>query len=62
MTKSAIITGVILVVFGIWLFFKILRGTENILWLYIYPAVIIIIGIGLMVFWKSEDRIEERKD
>jgi len=62
MTKSAIITGVLLVVFGIWLFFKILSGLEQIWWFYIYPIVIILIGVALMVFWKSEDRIEERKD
>ena len=62
MTKSAIVTGVCLVVFGIWLFFKILSMSERLWWFFIYPAVILIIGIGLILFWKSEVRIEERKD
>ena len=59
MSKSAIITGVCLVVFGFWLFFKILGQTWG---FYIYPIVIIVIGIALILFWKSEDVIEERKD
>ncbi len=59
MTKSAIITGIVLVVFGVWLFFKVLGG---IWWFYIYPAVIVIVGVCLVLFWKSEDVIEERAD
>ena len=61
MTKSAIYTGIGLVIFGIWLFFKILGSQEG-GWLFIYPILIIAGGIAMMVLWKSEDIIEKRRD
>jgi len=61
MGKGAIWIGMILIVFGIWLFFKILNSNTPFLVL-IYPIAIIIIGISLILFYKEEDKIEERKD
>ena len=62
MTKSAIAVGIVLVLFGIWLLFKISFGEEVLWWLYIYPIVIIILGMVMIVYWKAEDIIEGRKD
>ena len=62
MSKSAFVTGGLVVLFGIWLFFAIFSGSEQLWWFYIYPVVIVCIGISLVLFWKSEDKIEERKD
>ena len=60
MSKSAVVTGFLLVVFGIWLFFK-LFGTD-VFWLYLYPVVVVVVGVCLIIFYRSEDRIEERED
>jgi predicted metal-binding membrane protein len=59
MGKSAIISGIGLIVFGIYLFFTILKDSLS---SYITPLVIIIFGIALIIFWRSEDVIEKRKD
>ena len=62
MSKSAFVTGGLVVLFGIWLFFKIFSMSERLWWFFIYPVVVLVIGVSLVMFWKSEDRIEERKD
>lgn len=61
MGKGAIWIGMILVIFGIWLFFVILYSNAPILVL-IYPLLSIGIGIALIVLYKEEDKIEQRKD
>lgn len=53
--------GVAIVLFGIWLTFEVL-SPDIPLWVLIYPLVIIGIGMGLIVFYNEEDRIEKRKD
>ena len=62
MSKSAFVTGGLVVVFGVWLFLKILSMSERLWWFFVYPVVVLVIGVSLVMFWKSEDRIEERKD
>lgn len=61
MGKSAIGMGIAIIIFGVWLTFKVL-SPEIPLWVLIYPLVTIGIGIGLIIFNKEEDKIEKRKD
>ena len=56
MGKGAIILGIVFMIGGIVLF-----SFLNIVAM-IYGAVITIIGIALIVFYKEEDKIEQRKD
>ena len=59
MGKGAIVLGIVFIIFGIWLFFKI--PLEQ--WVFfMYPLGSIILGIALIIFNKAEERIEERKD
>ena len=51
--------GVVLALFGVWLAFNI---TNEPLWVYIYPVGIILMGIALIIYWRSEDIVEQRKD
>ena len=62
MSKSAFVTGVLVVLIGVWLFLAIFRGSEQLWWFYIYPVVLVCVGVSLILFYKSEDKIEERKD
>ena len=61
MGKGAIWIGIAFILFGIWLISKILSSTEPI-WLLIYPLFSIGIGIALIIFYKEEGKIEQRKD
>jgi len=61
MGKGAIWIGMIFIVFGIGLFFKIIT-TDTPFLVLIYPIAIIIIGIALTIFHKQEEIIEQRKD
>jgi len=61
MTKSAIIAGIGSIVLGGWIFFKIFVS-EAPIWVYIYPLIIIGIGIAMILLRKKEDKIEKRKD
>jgi len=61
MGKGAIWIGIASIIFGIWLFFKIIYSNVPYLIL-IYPIAAIGIGIALIVLYKEEDKIEERKD
>jgi len=58
MRIGAIIIGIILVLFGVWMFTEI----KEPLALFIYPILSIIIGICLIIFNSSEEKIEQRKD
>lgn len=61
MGKSAIAVGIVLITFGIWLLFTIL--SSNAPWfVLIYPLAAIGIGIALIILYKQEDIIEQRKD
>ena len=62
MTKSAILAGIGVILFGIWIGYEVTFAEEFSWWLYSYPIIIIASGIAMMIFWKSEDIIEERQD
>jgi len=61
MGKSAIFIGIALILLGIFGVFKILSSNTSI-FILIYPLLSIGIGIALIIFYKEEDKIEERKD
>jgi branched-subunit amino acid permease len=61
MGKGAIFIGILLVLVSIWGAFKVLTTNTPILVL-IYPLVGIGIGIALIVLYKEESKIEQRKD
>ena len=61
MGKSAILVGIFLILFGIWLGFKILSSNAP-LWILTYSLISIGLGIALIILYKSEDKIEQRKD
>ena len=61
MGKGAIWIGVALTLLGAWGIFKTL-STETPIGVLIYPLFSIGIGIALMIFYKEEGKIEERKD
>jgi len=58
MGKGAIYIGILLILFGIFLFYI----TKFFLVGIIYGAISIIIGICLIIFYREEDKLEERKD
>ncbi len=65
MGKGAIFIGIALILLGIWGVFKILSSNASngeLIWILIYPLFSIGIGIALIIFYKAEDKIEERKD
>ncbi len=65
MGKGAIWIGMAFIVFGIWLCFKILSSDisdSELIWILIYPLFSIGIGIALIIFYKEEGKIEQRKD
>ncbi len=62
MGKGAIWIGAIVILFGIWLVYKVLSSPEAPNWLLIHISVMILIGIGLIVFFRAEGKIEQRKD
>ena len=61
MTKGAIVIGIVCILIGVWLTYKLLNSEEP-FWLIIYLVILIGVGIGLIVFNKAEEKIEERKD
>jgi len=61
MGKGAIWLGTAIILFGIWLSFKIISKGEP-LFVLIYSLFAIGIGIALIIFYKEESKIEERKD
>ena len=62
MSNGAIVTGVAIIIFGIWITTKVLADTSAPLFVLIYPAIIIIIGITLIILNKEEEKVEQRKD
>ena len=58
MGEGAIILGAIFIIFGI---FLILVTSFNPVGL-IYCIIAILLGLALMIFWKEEGKIEQRKD
>ncbi|GAH03450.1 unnamed protein product [marine sediment metagenome] len=62
MGKGAIWIGIALIILGIFLAYEVITSTEAPNWLLIHLLVLIGIGIGLIVFFRAEDKIEKRKD
>ncbi|MFH0711813.1 MAG: hypothetical protein V1889_01775 [archaeon] len=62
MVKSATITGIAIIIFGVWISLEILASKDAPLWVQIYPTIIIIVGITLIALRKKENEIEQRKD
>ena len=62
MGKGAIWIGTILVILGIWFTYNIISSEETPNWLLIHVSVMIILGLGLIILYREEDKIEPRKD
>ncbi len=62
MGKGAIAIGIGLILFGLWLTYEVLSSDEAPLWLFIHISALIGIGIALIVLYKEEGKIEQRKD
>ncbi len=58
MAKGAIYLGIILILSSLFLFYL----TKFFIIGLIYGIILIIVGICLIIFYKEEDKIEERKD
>jgi len=61
MGKGAIYIGIALILLSAWGIFKTL-SSETPIWVLIYPLFSIGIGIALVLMYKAEDKIEQRKD
>ncbi len=61
MGKGAIAIGIICIILGAWIIFKIFSSNTP-LWVAVYPLILIILGIGLIIFFKEEEKVEQRKD
>ena len=61
MGKGAIGIGIICILFGIWLGYTLLSSNTSI-FVFIYPLASIGIGIALIILYKEEDKIEQRRD
>ena len=61
MGKGAIFIGILFILVGAFGVFKVL-STNTPIWVLFYPLIGIGIGIALIILYKAEDKIEERKD
>ena len=61
MGKGAIWIGILLILVGVWGAYQTLVTQTPILVL-IYPLLAIGIGIALIILYKEEDKIEQRRD
>ena len=62
MGKGAIAIGIVCIIAGLWWSYKVLTSAEAPNWLLIHLSVLIAVGVGLIVFFRAEDKIEERRD
>jgi hypothetical protein len=62
MGKGAIIIGIACIIAGIYWSYEVLSDPEVPNWLMIHLSMLLIIGIGLIIFNKAESIIEQRKD
>ena len=62
MGKGAIIIGIICILAGLYWAYEVIISSEAPNWLLIHLSVLIGVGIGLIVFNKAEEKIEQRKD
>ena len=61
MGKGAVFIGILLILVGAWGAFKVL-STSTPFWVLFYPLMGIGIGIAMIILFRAEDKIEERKD
>ena len=62
MGKGAIAIGVICILAGLYWSYNVITNPEFPMFLLIHLSVLIGVGVGLIVFFREEDKIEERKD
>jgi hypothetical protein len=62
MGKGAIAIGITCILAGIYLAYKVISIQDTPNWLLIHLSILIIVGIGLIIFNNAENKIEERKD
>ena len=62
MGKGAIIIGAACILAGLYWAYEVISTPETPNWLLIHLSVLIGVGIALIVFFRAEDKIEERKD
>jgi len=62
MSKSAIVVGVALIIFGIWIGLEILASQDAPLLTLITPIIIMALGIAMIILNKEESKVEQRKD
>jgi len=62
MAKGAIAIGIVCILAGLYWAYEVVSTPETPNWLLIHLTVLIGVGIGLIVFNKAEEKIEERKD
>lgn len=61
MGKGAIAVGIVCILSGIYFTYLLLMSNEP-RWLLIHISILIGVGIALIILYKEEDKIEERKD
>ena len=61
MGKGAILIGVLFILVGAWGVFKTINSSAP-FWVLIYPLVSIGIGFAMIILYKQEGKIEQRKD
>ncbi|MFC1685463.1 hypothetical protein ACFLZZ_00390 [Nanoarchaeota archaeon] len=61
MGKIAIGSGIIIIFLGLWLLIALISDNAPLIAL-IWPLVFIGTGMGLIILYKEEDKIERRKD
>ena len=61
MSNGVIVTGVAIIILGIWITLEILADKAPI-FILIYPIIIIGLGIAMIILNKEEDKVEQRKD
>jgi ABC-type nickel/cobalt efflux system permease component RcnA len=62
MGKGAIAIGIVCILAGLYWTYEVITSPDVPNWLLIHLSILIITGIGLIVFFREENKIEQRKD
>jgi|TARA_B100001971_G_C18155755_1_gene518442 hypothetical protein len=62
MGKGAIYIGIVFILAGLYWSYEVITTPETPNWLLIHLSVLILVGIGLIIFFRAEGKIEQRKD